>query len=137
MSCCRFWPTIHVGVFTFFLTAWTVALLSPVPHDSAKKVLGSEYGIFLFAKAVHVAAYAFLTVLGGTAAAFGRRWWWVLPGLVIHGGLTEYFQQFVSRGSRIEDVGLDSIGIAIGGLVTWTNRSARRSTGSAVPSSPE
>jgi VanZ family protein len=137
MACCHTWPAVHVGVFTFFVTAWTVALLSPVPHDSAKEVLGSEYGIFLFAKTVHVAAYAFLTVLGGTAAAFGRRWWWVLPALVAHGAITEYFQQFVGRGSRIEDVGLDSIGIAIGGLITWAIRSLGRSTPPAVTSSPE
>lgn len=136
MVCCRFWPAIHVGLFAFLLTAWTVALLSPVPHDSAKKILGSEYGIFVFAKTVHVAAYAFLTVLGCTAAALGRRWWWVLPGLVIHGGLTEYFQQFVGRGSRVEDVGLDSVGIAIGALLTWAIRSVRRSS-PAAPSSPE
>jgi len=136
MSCCRSWPAIHVGVFAFFLTAWTVALMSPVPHDSARKVLGSEYGIFLFAKTVHVSAYAFLAVLGGTAAAFGKRWWWVLPALVAHGALTEFFQQFVGRGSRVEDVGLDSIGIAIGGLLTWTIRSVRGRTPAAL-SSPE
>ena len=137
MSCCRSRPAIHVGVFAFVLTAWTVALLSPVPHDSARKVLGSEYGIFLFAKTVHVSAYAFLTVLGGTAAAFGRRWWWVLPALVAHGALTEYFQQFVGRGSRVADIGLDSIGVAIGGLVTWAVGSLGRPAPPAAPSSPE
>jgi VanZ family protein len=136
MSCCRSRSAIHVGLFAVFLAAWSVALLSPVPHDSAKKVLGSEFGLFLFAKTVHVATYAFLTVLGGTAAAFGRRWWWVLPGLVAHGGLTEYFQQFVGRGSRLEDVGLDSIGIGVGGLITWAVRSIRRPTSPATPSSP-
>src|SRR6478609_4717635 len=125
MSCCRAWPTAHVFAFAFALTAWTVALLSPVPHDSARKVLGSEWGVFLFAKTLHV----------GTAAAFGRRWWWVLPGLVAHGGLTEYLQGFVGRGSRIEDVGLDSLGIAIGGLITWAVRSIRRPTSPATPSS--
>ncbi len=137
MTCCRNWPTVHVVVFTLALTAWTVALLSPVPHESAKKVLGSEFGIFLFAKTVHVGTYAALTILGGTAAAFGRRWWWVLPALVAHGGLTEFFQQFVGRGSRIEDVGLDSIGIAIGGLVTLAVRRFNRATPPAAPSTPE
>ena len=137
MSCCRPRPALHVGLFAAFLTAWTVALLSPVPHDSARQVLGSEYGIFVFAKTVHVAAYAFLAVLGGTAAAFGRRWWWVLPALVAHGAATEFVQQFVGRGSRIEDVGLDSIGIAIGGLVTWAIRSLGRSPPPATPSNPE
>lgn len=137
MSCCRVPPALHAATFAAFLTAWTVALLLPVPHDSAKKVLGSEFGIFLFAKAVHVSAYAFLTVLGGTVALFGRRWWWVLPGLVAHGGLTEYLQGFVGRGSRLEDVGLDSIGIAVGGLIVWAVRSRGRPKEPAGPSSPE
>src|SRR3954452_6903504 len=137
MSCCRAWPTAHVFVFAFALTAWTVALLSPVPHDSARKVLGSDWGVFLFAKTVHVGTYAVLTVLGGTAAAFGRRWWWVLPGLVAHGGLTEYLQGFVGRGSRIEDVGLDSLGIAIGGLVVLTFRAVTRPRPPAGLANPE
>jgi VanZ family protein len=118
------------------LTVWTVALLSRVPHESAKELLGGDWGVFVFAKTLHVCAYAGLTVLGGTVAAFGRKWVWVLPALVIHGGLTEFFQQFVGgRTGRIEDVGLDSIGIALGGLVTWGLRSVSR-PGSAVPSNP-
>ena len=137
MSCCRAWPTAHVFVFAFALTAWTVALLSPVPHDSARKVLGSEWGVFLFAKTLHVGTYAVLTVLGGTVAAFGRRWWWVLPGLVAHGGLTEYLQGFVGRGSRYEDVGLDSLGVAIGGLVVLAVRAVNRPRPPAGPSTPE
>jgi VanZ family protein len=137
MSCCRARPTAHVVLFAVALTAWTVALLSPVPHDSAKKVLGSDWGIFLFGKTLHVGTYAVLTILGGTATAFGRRWWWVLPGLVTHGGLTEYLQGFVGRGSRIEDVGLDSLGIAIGGLVVLAYRAVTRPRPPAGSSSPE
>ena len=137
MSCCRAWPTAHVFVFAVALTAWTVALLSPVPHDSARKVLGSDWGVFLFGKTLHVGTYAALTVLGGTAAAFGRRWWWVLPGLVAHGGLTEYLQGFVGRGSRIEDVGLDSLGIAIGGLVVLAARAVSRPRPRAGLANPE
>jgi VanZ family protein len=125
---------LHVFVFFAILAAWTVALLSPVPHDSAKSVLGSDYGVWLFGKSLHVATYAFLAALGATAVAFGRRWWWVLPGLVIHGGLTEFFQKFVGRGARIEDVGLDSIGVAVGGLIAWGVRSFSRP---AAPSSLE
>jgi len=137
MSCCRPWPTAHVLLFAVALIAWTVALLSPVPHDSARSVLGSDWGVFLFGKTLHVGTYAVLTVLGGTAAAFGRRWWWVLPGLVAHGALTEYLQGFVGRGSRIEDVGLDSLGIAIGGLVVLVARTVNRPRPSAGPASPE
>jgi hypothetical protein len=106
----------HLGVFAGFLIAWTIALLVRVPHESAERVLGNKDNLFLFAKSVHICAYAYLTVLGGTVAMFGRRWWWVLPGLVLHGGLTEFLQNFTGRTGRIEDVGLDSIGIALGTL---------------------
>lgn len=137
MSCCRFWPTLHVVVFFAALMAWTAALLSPVPQESAEKVLGSQFGIFLFAKSVHVGAYAALTLLGGTASLFGRKWVWLLPALALHGGVTEYFQQFVGRGSRLEDVALDTLGIALGGSLVWATRRFSRSNRTAVPSSPE
>jgi VanZ family protein len=118
------------------LTVWTVALLTKVPHESAKQVLGSDWGVFVFGKTLHVCAYAGLAVLGGTAAAFGRKWVWVLPALVLHGGLTEFFQQFVGgRTGRIEDVGLDSIGISLGGLIAWGLRSISPPD-SAEPSNP-
>jgi hypothetical protein len=120
----RAWPRIHVAVFAAALTAWTVALLSPVPHESAKEVLGSDRTLFLFAKGLHVGVYAVLAILGGSVAAFGRKWVWVLPALVAHGGVTEFIQQYVpGRTGRIEDVGIDSIGIAAGGLVVWAYRS--------------
>jgi VanZ family protein len=137
VSIFRRYPTFHVFVFFFALAAWTVALLAPVPHDSARQVLGSDLGVWLFAKTLHVTAYAILTIVGATAAAFGRKWLWVLPGLVVHGGLTEFFQQFVGRGARVEDVGLDSIGVAVGGLVAWGLRSLSPIVPEAEPSIPE
>jgi hypothetical protein len=136
MSCCRLSNILHISAFFVALTVWTVALLSPVPHDSAKKLLGSDWGVFLFGKTLHVGIYTALAILGGTATAFGRKWVWVLPALVVHGGVTEYFQQFVGRTARIEDVGLDSIGIAVGGLIAWGYRSFTRS-GMGEPSTPE
>lgn len=132
--CC---PQLHVFAFFFFLTAWTVALLSRVPHESARQVLGSDWTVWVFGKTLHVGAYAFLALLGGTAAAFGKKWLWVLPGLVVHGGLTEFLQQFVGRGSRVEDVGLDSIGVALGGLAAWGLRALSRPDRAAEPSTPE
>lgn len=119
---CRRWARFHVILFAAALATWTIALLSPAPHDSAKKVLGSDWTVFLFGKALHVCSYAALAVLGGTAAAFGRRWVWVLPGLVAHGGLTEFFQQFVGRTARVEDAALDAVGVALGGLLVFGYR---------------
>jgi VanZ family protein len=127
---------VHLLVFAAFLTAWTIALLSPVPHQSAERVLGSPFSVFMFGKGLHIAAYAFLTVLGGTVALFGRKWWWIVPGLIAHGGLTEFFQQFVGRTARIEDLGLDTIGIVIGALMVlawWWLRRDRSAAESASP----
>ena len=113
----RSWARLHVAFFVLVLAAWTAALLSPAPHDSARKVLGSDWTIFLFGKSLHVGSYAALTVLGGTAAAFGRKWIWLIPGLITHGGLTEFLQQFVGRTARIEDAALDTVGVVLGALI--------------------
>lgn len=121
---------LHVVLFAAFLIAWTIALLLPVPAQSAERVLGDSFSVFIFGKGVHVAAFAFLTVLGGTAALFGRNWVWLVPGLVAYGGLTEILQGFVGRTPRIADVGLDAIGVGLGALVVvgwrWFTRPARR-----------
>jgi len=66
MACCRTLPAIHAAVFAAFLTAWTIALLSPVPHQSAERVLGDPFSVFVFGKGLHISGYAFLAVLGGT-----------------------------------------------------------------------
>ena len=141
MTCCSAFRACHAAVFAAFLIAWTVVLLLPVPTQSAEKVLGSPFSVFIFGKALHITAYAFLTVLGGTAALFGRQWIWLLPGLVAHGGLTEILQSFTGRTSRIEDVGLDTIGVAVGAAIVFAWRWFRRpgaveenaSRGSASP----
>lgn len=117
----RLFAWIHTCIFAAFLIAWTIALLSPVP-EQAQRVFGSPWEMFLFGKGLHISAYAFLTVLGGTIRWLKGRWVWVLPALVAHGALTEFFQQFVGRGASIGDVGLDSIGIAVGGLLVWMKR---------------
>jgi VanZ family protein len=126
MRCCSVLRPCHAAIFAAFLIAWTVVLLLPVPTQSAEKVLGSPFSVFIFGKALHITAYAFLTVLGGTVGLFGRKWVWVLPGLVAHGGLTEILQSFTGRTSRIEDVGLDTIGVALGAAIVLAWRWFRR-----------
>jgi VanZ family protein len=111
---------LHLLCFLGFLAAWTVVLLRPVP-EAPKRVL-SDWEAFLVGKCLHVGAYTFLAVVGGTLALLGRRWPWVLAALAAHGALTEYFQQFVGRGASVKDVGLDSIGIALGGIIAWAIR---------------
>src|SRR5262245_6964385 len=111
---------VHLICFLGFLAAWTVVLLRPVP-EAPKRVL-TDWEAFIVGKCLHVGAYAFLAALGGTMALLRRRWPWVLVALVAHGAMTEFFQQFVGRGASVKDVGLDSIGIALGGLVAWAIR---------------
>src|SRR6185436_19426139 len=111
-------------------------LLLPVPTQSAQRVLGSPFSVFIFGKALHITAYAFLTVLGGTVALFGRKWVWLLPGLVAHGGLTEFLQSFTGRTSRIEDVGLDTIGVAVGALIVLAWRWFKKPTPAEENASP-
>jgi hypothetical protein len=125
MACCRLYPALHAAVFAAFLTVWTIALLSPVPHRSAERVLGDAFSVFIFGKGLHISAYAFLAVLGGTLPIRGWKGTWVLLGLVAHGAVTEFFQQFVGRTARLEDVGLDAVGVAVGGLLVWAWRAAR------------
>ena len=103
--------------FAAFALLWTIALLVPIPKRDAEQVLGSTSRMFLFGKALHVGAYAFLTILAGFLALQRRHRWVLLAGLVVHGGLTEFTQQFVGRGGAWSDWGLDCIGIGIGFLV--------------------
>jgi VanZ family protein len=113
---------MHLVAFILFLVAWTCALWSPVPQESARNTLGSDWHVFLFGKGLHVSVYAFLTILGGTVRKFGTRWLWVLPGLVAHAGLTELIQPYVGRTGSLRDVGLDTLGIAIGWLTVLVIR---------------
>lgn len=136
----RFLAILHAAIFVAFLTAWTIALLSPVPTESAERTLGSAFWVFIFGKCLHISAYAFLAVLGGTIVLLGRNREFVFLGLVAHGIITEYVQQYVGRTGSLRDVCLDAVGISIGWIVVtiWRRiakrRSARGSTASPEPS---
>jgi len=119
---------LHAVIFLAFLLAWTIALLSPVPNESARRTLGSDFWVFVFGKGLHISAYAFLTVLGGTVERFGGKRRFVPLALVLHGATTEFFQQFVGRTASVRDVLLDAMGILIGCLiiVTWRSIVNRR-----------
>ena len=104
---------LHTAIFLAFLISWTVALLSPVPEESASKVLGDKDTIWIFGKGLHISAYAWLAFLG--VSCVGPRWQgWMVAGLILHGITTEYFQDFVGRTGAVRDALLDSIGVTIG-----------------------
>ncbi len=116
----------HLILVAVLVIAWTVALLRPIPTEMVGRVLTSAELMFWFAKTLHVCAYAVLAWLGGSLAWVGRKWPWVAGGLVAHGALTEYLQGFTGRTSRVEDVLLDSLGIAIGSTVVVLGRRSKR-----------
>ena len=122
----------HVAAFSFAIALWTVALLLPVPNESANEALGGPLWAFLFGKSLHVCAYLFLAVLGGTAFRSYRRWLWIMPILVVHGALAEFFQQFVGRTASVRDVLLDTLGALLGCcIVLWWARIKNRHRDSA------
>ena len=49
----------HIWLFAAFLIAWTIALLLPVPHESAEKVLGDDFGVSFLARPFISAATRF------------------------------------------------------------------------------
>ena len=100
------------------LAAWTVALLRPIPHQAVKAVGGPDNS-FWVGKTLHVSMYAFLSVVLA-CTPWSRRLRIVLVlVLALHGGLTEFLQQFVGRGASWRDVGLDTMGVIIGVMLTW------------------
>jgi len=110
---------LHAIVFFTLLALWTVALLAPVPKESAKRVLGGDDEVFVFGKMVHISIYAFLSILGGSMTLSRPQRWGILGLLSFHGFATEFLQQFVHRGASWRDVGLDHIGITMGILFGW------------------
>lgn len=117
------WP---FAVFVLFLGLWTYELLAenPVP-ESVSRVIPVEWRFWL-AKGLHVAAYAFLTVLAGLLPVPRLYFWVVVGGLALHGILTEVGQTFVAgRHGSLRDVLLDWAGLGLGVLV-WLALPARR-----------
>ncbi len=90
--------TFLTATFIISLILWTIALLIPIPSQSSE-VLGGDRNKFLFAKALHASAYAYLTILAGYLTLQIRTRWLVLGLLSFHGFATEFFQQFVNRGA--------------------------------------
>jgi VanZ family protein len=105
-------------LFLFFLSLWTFELLAenPVP-DSVSRAIPDEWKFWL-AKGLHVAAYAFLTVLAGQLPVPRVYFWLVVMLLVLHGIATEVGQTYVAgRHGSLRDVLLDWSGVGIGLLL--------------------
>jgi VanZ family protein len=104
-------------IWLFFLTAWTIALLVPIP-DTPMPVGDGPDLKWLIGKPLHVSAYAFLTILAAWLPIRGR-WRLLMPLLLVHAGATEFLQNFVERTGSVRDVLLDWLGISLGLVITW------------------
>jgi VanZ family protein len=118
------------AVFVFFLGLWTWELLAekPVP-DSVMRLIPVAWRFWL-AKGLHVAGYAFLTVLAAMLPVNRMYFWIVIGGLVVHGLATELGQTFVNgRTGSFRDVLLDWAGIGLGVAVVLVFDQIRSSGG--------
>lgn len=97
------------------LIVWTWMLLTPIPET-----VGEWNGLdlkFWIGKGLHFSVYAGLAILTWLLPFRVEVRWILVALLVFHGGLTEYLQQFVQRGSSWADWGRDTCGVALGLLV--------------------
>jgi len=125
----RPWRTlVGAAVFVVLLALLTRALLTPIPA-AAVEVVGGGDSSFWISKTVHVAAYAFLAWMVTQFPIHARWRALILVGLILHGCLTEYLQQFVGRGSSPHDAILDTIGVGLGTTFGWLLRLGRQRCG--------
>ncbi len=109
-------------IWGLYVVAWTTALIAPVPETPGLNNVGfGDISLrFLVSKAVHVSAYALLTVLTGWLQLAPPRRLWLLFLLMAHATATELIQeQLVYRSGLLSDVVIDQIGIALGLLAAW------------------
>lgn len=113
-------------LWVLVLIAWTWMLLMPLPES-----VGRWNGLnvtFWLQKGLHVSVYAFLTILTWILPFRSAVRWGLVVFLIAHGGLTEFFQQFVGRGSSWFDWARDTSGVFLGLLVVlgWRLCNRRR-----------
>ncbi len=116
------WPALKVRwlIWLAYLAAWSTALLVPLPDIGRTWTVNHISLKFLFAKAVHVGAYAVLAVLSGWLLVPTRFRWLLMFFLAAHATSTELLQRLVpGRTGTLTDVGIDLAGIALGCLVSW------------------
>ena len=105
-----------VAIWAGSFAAWTAALLIPIPSGAVRSVGGAGPS-FWISKVMHVGGYAVLALMTAFLPVRPKLRWVCLAALVLHGGLTEYLQQFVQRGSSWRDFGLDCLGCVLGTLL--------------------
>ena len=107
-----------VIVFVVLFLGWTVALLVPIPGQ-AVELLGGQDNAFYFGKLLHCGVYTVLTLLACFLPLSSRGRIALIVTLLAHGWITEYFQQFVQRGSSVRDAIIDNVGVLLGLALRW------------------
>ena len=107
-----------------YLLCWSVAVQTPIP-PSEELPFGDliEPRKFLFAKSIHVASYAMLTILSGWLFV-PTRWRWLLMFVVLgHGIATELLQWALAdlchREGTLRDAGFNMLGVMVGLALSW------------------
>jgi VanZ family protein len=111
-------------IWSIVMIVWTVSLEAPVrlpeAMSSGEVVLTARA---IFAKSLHVCAYAFLTVLSAWPRLPMRYRWLMMFFLMAHATATEVLQvaleKWCGRGGSLWDVALDQVGILVGFLIAW------------------
>jgi VanZ family protein len=118
-------------VWTLFATAWSIALLVPIPIHPGPGLRTPEV-LFTVAKATHVSAYALFAILTLWLPLRGGLRWGLVGLLPCHGAVTEFLQwSFPSLGrtGSVRDVIIDVVGISLGlGLWFWWHRRQVKAT---------
>jgi VanZ family protein len=110
----RFGTVIPFVLFIGFLALWTYELLTPNPVPEWISNLIPDEWKFNLAKGLHVAGYAFLTLLAAFLPIPRLYYWLVVAGLFLHGVGTEVGQSYVEgRHGSVRDVVLDWLGVGI------------------------
>jgi VanZ family protein len=115
------WPGLRLRwlIWLVFVLAWSIALVVPLKGGS-DWVVNDINVKFLFAKSVHIGAYAVLAMLSGWLFVPARFRWMLVFFMAAHATSTELLQQLVpGRTGTLNDVGLDLIGIGVGFLLSW------------------
>lgn len=117
------WTRLRWCLWGAYVTAWTTALLVPVPPQTHIDVSDMHVDVnFLFAKTVHLSAYALFAALTAWLRAPMRLRFVLMFFLMVHATVTEVLQyELVSFGrtGSLFDVALDHVGIAVGSLLAW------------------
>jgi hypothetical protein len=113
-------PSWRWVIWFAFVIAWTTALLVPKPFHAGNNEI-VRISLFVFAKTVHVAAYASFTILTCWLGMSTRLLTVILGFLVFHAGLTEYLQYVMDIGREgcIRDVVINEVSILAGLAIWW------------------